>query len=111
MTLHDQIQHTKLGAHARAEARTREETALAAYRVVQESVTNIFRHAGADKGEVTLEFGFDASADSSGFDAEAPPQLGGGVEDGQGGAAGTVIPAAHGRLAAAGGGASRRLPA
>jgi len=58
-----------------------EETALAAYRVVQEGVTNIFRHAGADKGEVTLEFGLDASADSSGLDAEAPPQLKITIED------------------------------
>ncbi len=58
-----------------------EETALAAYRVVQEGVTNIFRHAGADQGEVTLEFGLDASADSSGLDAEAPPQLKITIED------------------------------
>ncbi|MFO1124093.1 MAG: histidine kinase [Methylocystis sp.] len=52
-----------------------EETALAAYRVVQEGVTNIFRHSGANKGEVTLEFGLDASADTHEFEGESPPQL------------------------------------
>lgn len=53
-----------------------EETALAAYRVVQEGVTNIFRHSGANKGVVTLEFG----SDSHEFE-EAPPQLMIAIED------------------------------
>lgn len=57
-----------------------EETALAAYRVVQEGVTNIFRHSGADQGEVTVEFGY-ASADAQEFDADAPPQLKITIED------------------------------
>ncbi len=58
-----------------------EETALAAYRVVQEAVTNIFRHSGANWGEVTLEFGLDAPADSHEVDGEAPPQLKIAIED------------------------------
>jgi two-component system sensor histidine kinase UhpB len=58
-----------------------EETALAAYRVVQEAVTNIFRHSGAKQGEVTLEFGFDAPTGAGDFDAEATPQLKITIED------------------------------
>ncbi|MGD9659108.1 MAG: histidine kinase, partial [Methylocystis sp.] len=49
-----------------------EETALAAYRVVQEAVTNIFRHSSASRGEVMLEFGLDAPADFHDFDGNAP---------------------------------------
>ena len=52
-----------------------EETALAAYRVVQEGVTNIFRHSGATRGEVTLEFGLEDFAHFGEPFAEAPPQL------------------------------------
>ncbi|MBM3551254.1 MAG: ATP-binding protein [Alphaproteobacteria bacterium] len=58
-----------------------EETALAVYRVVQEAVTNIFRHSGASKGEVTLEFGMEAPADSHEPDGEASPQLKVAIED------------------------------
>lgn len=58
-----------------------EETALAAYRVVQEAVTNIFRHSGASRGEVTLEFGFVSSALAQELDGEAPPQLQITIED------------------------------
>ncbi|MGD9544884.1 MAG: histidine kinase [Methylocystis sp.] len=56
-----------------------EETALAAYRVVQEGVTNIFRHSGATRGAVTLEFGLDAGAHEQ--DSETPPQLEITIED------------------------------
>ncbi len=58
-----------------------EETALAAYRVAQEGVTNIFRHSGADWGEVTLEFGLETSTESQERDAEAPPRLKITIED------------------------------
>jgi two-component system sensor histidine kinase UhpB len=55
-----------------------EETALAAYRVVQEGVTNIFRHSGANRGAVTLEFGLEASSHEQDGDA---PQLKVTIED------------------------------
>jgi two-component system sensor histidine kinase UhpB len=58
-----------------------EATALAVYRVVQEAVTNIFRHSGANRGTVTLEFGLAAPADSHELDGEAPPQLKIAIED------------------------------
>ncbi len=58
-----------------------EETALAVYRVVQEAVTNIFRHSGASRGEVTLEFGLDAPTDSHDLDGEVSPQLKIAIED------------------------------
>jgi two-component system sensor histidine kinase UhpB len=58
-----------------------EKTALAAYRVVQEGVTNIFRHAGADRGEVRLEFEWSALAESNEPDADCRPQLSVAIED------------------------------
>lgn len=58
-----------------------EETALAAYRVVQEALTNIFRHSGASRGEVTLEFGLDAPAHSHEPNGEATPHLNIVIED------------------------------
>jgi len=59
---------------------------------VQEGVTNIFRHSGANKGEVTLEFGLDASADSHEFEGEAPPQLMITIEDNGVGIAERFVP-------------------
>lgn len=47
-----------------------EPTALAAYRVAQEGVTNIFRHAGAAHAQIVVKFG-DAVADAS----DAEPEL------------------------------------
>ncbi len=58
-----------------------EETALAAYRVVQEALTNIFRHSGASRGDVTLEFGLDASAHPHEPEEEATPHLNIVIED------------------------------
>ncbi|MGD9541238.1 histidine kinase [Methylocystis sp.] len=58
-----------------------EETALAAYRVVQEAVTNIFRHSGASRGEVILEFGLDAPAEFDDPEGNAPPHLKVAIED------------------------------
>jgi two-component system, NarL family, sensor histidine kinase UhpB len=47
-------------------------TAFTAYRVVQESVTNVFRHAKASWAQVTVAFGWDAVCDS---EAEEVPTL------------------------------------
>jgi two-component system sensor histidine kinase UhpB len=55
-----------------------EEMALAVYRLVQEGVTNIFRHSGANRGEATLEFGLEASSHEQDGDA---PQLKVTIED------------------------------
>jgi two-component system sensor histidine kinase UhpB len=58
-----------------------ETTAFAAYRVVQESVTNIFRHAKASWAQVRMEFGWDKSADFAGPDTECAPRFAITVED------------------------------
>jgi two-component system sensor histidine kinase UhpB len=58
-----------------------ENTSFTAYRIVQEGVTNIFRHANADWGEVKLGFalgGIGATVDS---DQDSEPQLEISIED------------------------------
>jgi two-component system sensor histidine kinase UhpB len=60
------------------------ETELAIYRVVQESLTNVSRHAEASRVEVSLEKGIGSvvlrvSDDGRGFDADAPPNGHGGL--------------------------------
>lgn len=58
-----------------------ENTSFTAYRIVQEGVTNIFRHANADWGEVKLSFAlgpFDSTEDS---DQDSVPQLEITIED------------------------------
>lgn len=58
-----------------------EDTAFTAYRIVQEGVTNIFRHAHADWGEVKLSFALgpiDAKQDA---DQDSVPQLEIAIED------------------------------
>lgn len=62
-----------------------EATAFTAYRIVQEGVTNIIRHASAGRGDVRLEFdwGADMGADmgADGRDGEGAPQLTITIED------------------------------
>jgi two-component system sensor histidine kinase UhpB len=58
-----------------------ENTSFTAYRIVQEGVTNIFRHANADWGEVKLSFAlapFNSTEDS---DQDSVPQLEVTIED------------------------------
>jgi len=52
-----------------------ETTAFTAYRVVQESVTNIFRHARATSAQVSASFGWDAIGDAGENKAEDVPTL------------------------------------
>lgn len=52
-----------------------ETTAFTAYRVVQESVTNVFRHANAHWAQVTVEFGWDRFGDAGESDTEDVPTL------------------------------------
>ncbi|KAF2989954.1 histidine kinase [Methylocystis sp. MJC1] len=52
-----------------------ETTAFTAYRVVQESVTNVFRHANANWAQVTLEFGWDRFGDRGESETEDAPTL------------------------------------
>lgn len=52
-----------------------EPTAFAAYRVVQESVTNIFRHSGADWALIAVEFGCGDISDCGKAESENAPQL------------------------------------
>ncbi|WP_244430856.1 ATP-binding protein [Methylocystis sp. ATCC 49242] len=52
-----------------------ETTALTAYRVIQESVTNIFRHAKANWAEVSVTFGWDLVCDTGGGEVEEVPTL------------------------------------
>ncbi|WP_457797142.1 ATP-binding protein [Methylocystis sp. S23] len=49
-----------------------EATSFAAYRIVQEGVTNIFRHADADRGEVRLEFGWESGRGAAEDESDAP---------------------------------------
>lgn len=58
-----------------------ETTAFAAYRVVQESVTNVFRHANASWAQVRMEFGWDKLPDSAEPDLECTPQFAITIED------------------------------
>lgn len=69
-----------------------ERTALAVYRIVQEAVTNIFRHSGARRGEVIIEFGLDAPVDSQEPDGEAQPLLKVAIEDNGTGISEGVVP-------------------
>ena len=60
------------------------ETELAIYRVAQESLTNVSRHAEASRVEVSLERGLESVVlrvldDGRGFDADAPPSGHGGL--------------------------------
>jgi two-component system, NarL family, sensor histidine kinase UhpB len=60
------------------------ETELAIYRVAQESLTNVARHAEATRVEVSLERGMESVVlrvldDGRGFDADAPPNGHGGL--------------------------------
>jgi two-component system sensor histidine kinase UhpB len=60
------------------------ETELAIYRVAQESLTNVSRHAEASRVEVSLERGIESVVlrvldDGRGFDADAPPNGHGGL--------------------------------
>jgi two-component system sensor histidine kinase UhpB len=52
-----------------------ETTALTAYRVVQESVTNVFRHAKASWARVTVEFGWDTVGERGESETEDVPTL------------------------------------
>jgi two-component system sensor histidine kinase UhpB len=52
-----------------------EKTAFTAYRVVQESVTNVFRHAKANWAQVTVMFGWGAFGEAEESDAEEVPLL------------------------------------
>lgn len=52
-----------------------ETTAFTAYRVVQESVTNIFRHARATSAQVSVSFGCNALRDAGEDEAEDAPTL------------------------------------
>ena len=52
-----------------------EPTALTAFRVVQESLTNIFRHANATSAQVRVEFGSAPSRSSCDQDSEDAPAL------------------------------------
>ena len=55
--------------------------ALTAFRVVQESITNIFRHANANWAQVRVEFGSAAPASSSEIESECAPALLIAIED------------------------------
>ncbi|WP_442756102.1 ATP-binding protein [Methylocystis sp. JAN1] len=52
-----------------------EATAFTAYRVIQESVTNIFRHARATSAQVSVSFGWDSLRDAGEDEAEDVPTL------------------------------------
>ena len=52
-----------------------EPTALTAFRVVQESLTNVFRHANATSAQVRMEFGSLPFVSSSDRDSESAPAL------------------------------------
>lgn len=52
-----------------------ETTAFTAYRVVQESVTNIFRHANATWAQVAVEFGWETACERDEVDSEDAPRL------------------------------------
>jgi two-component system sensor histidine kinase UhpB len=57
---------------------------LAIYRIAQESLTNVSRHAKASRAELSLERGIDSVVlrvldDGQGFDADAPPDAHGGL--------------------------------
>ena len=52
-----------------------EPTALTAFRVVQESLTNVFRHANATSAQVRVEFGALPSLSSCDQDSECAPAL------------------------------------
>jgi len=52
-----------------------ETTAFTAYRVVQESVTNVFRHAKASRAQVTVEFAWETADEGGGSEAEGAPTL------------------------------------
>ncbi|MBL1257737.1 histidine kinase [Methylocystis sp. Sn-Cys] len=52
-----------------------ETTALTAYRVVQESVTNVFRHANASWARVSAEFGCDMIGEMGESETEDAPTL------------------------------------
>ncbi len=58
-----------------------ESIALTAFRVVQESITNIFRHANANWAQVRVEFGSAAPASSSEIESECAPALLIAIED------------------------------
>lgn len=58
-----------------------EAIALAAYRVVQEAVTNVFRHAGADWAQVRIEFEPGAEPENSDLNRECAPALHISIED------------------------------
>lgn len=52
-----------------------EAIAFTAYRIVQEGVTNIVRHANAEWGEVRLEFGWGSNAGVTDPELDGAPQL------------------------------------
>ena len=58
-----------------------ESIALTAFRVVQESITNMFRHANADWAQVRVEFGSGAPGSSSEIESECAPALLIAIED------------------------------
>ncbi|WP_424363688.1 histidine kinase [Methylocystis parvus] len=52
-----------------------ETTAFTAYRVVQESVTNVFRHAKANWAQVSVTFGWDKLSEAGNDEVEEVPTL------------------------------------
>jgi two-component system, NarL family, sensor histidine kinase UhpB len=57
------------------------QTSTAAYRVVQEAVTNVFRHSHARRAEVMLAFALGRGGEGGDHDAEGAPQLEISIED------------------------------
>lgn len=58
-----------------------ETTAFTAYRVIQESVTNVFRHAHANWAQVSVTFGWDTIKEAGEDGAEEAPTLNVLIED------------------------------
>lgn len=58
-----------------------ETTAFTAYRVIQESVTNVFRHANANWAQVSVTFGWDTVREAGEDKAEDVPTLNVLIED------------------------------
>jgi two-component system sensor histidine kinase UhpB len=57
------------------------QTSTAAYRVVQEAVTNVFRHSHAARAEVILAFALGRGGEGADHDAGGAPQLDISIED------------------------------